>query len=243
MRAVLKLLHNTVTWNCIDVLVQVRVPLPCGRPWLSRLPVYTGSSSSWSSLSSCTDSLLEPARTVPAHGLLSLTHVLLWAPPTCSVPAYQRAMGLQQLLQTLSASLRRAVTQPLETAERRCRIMACNLAVIRGAQLATSRDLTPLPAPELVGIPSWGIPGAAVSNDLIENGILWMAVPKKRTSHSKKRMRMAQKWLKPIRHYNFCPACGNPKLYPSSVWTLLQGDNEEDSQDEERDGGTAAHQH
>ena len=160
-----------------------------------------------------TDSLLEPARTVPAHGLLSLTHVLLWAPPTCSVPAYQRAMGLQQLLQTLSASLRRAVTQPLETAERRCRIMACNLAVIRGAQLATSRDLTPLPAPELVGIPSWGIPGAAVSNDLIENGILWMAVPKKRTSHSKKRMRMAQKWLKPIRHYNFCPACGNPKLF------------------------------
>ena len=36
-RAVLKLLHNS------DVLVQVRVPLPCGRPWLSRLPVLLSS--------------------------------------------------------------------------------------------------------------------------------------------------------------------------------------------------------
>ena len=46
--------------------------------------------------------------------------------------------------------------------------MACNLAVIRGAQLATSRDLTPLsaaPDHELVGISAGG-----VSNDLIENG-------------------------------------------------------------------------
>lgn len=41
--------------------------------------------------------------------------------------------------------------------------------------------------------------------------ILW-AVPKKKTSHSKKRLRMTSKWLKPIHHYTFCSKCGNPKL-------------------------------
>lgn len=43
------------------------------------------------------------------------------------------------------------------------------------------------------------------------DGFLW-AVPKKRTSHSKKRMRMAKKYLKPIRHYTVCPKCQNLKL-------------------------------
>ena len=42
-------------------------------------------------------------------------------------------------------------------------------------------------------------------------GILW-AVPKKRTSHSKKRMRMAHKYLKPKGHYTVCPKCQNLKL-------------------------------
>lgn len=43
------------------------------------------------------------------------------------------------------------------------------------------------------------------------DGILW-AVPKKRTSHSKKRMRMAHKYLKPKHNYQTCPQCQNFKL-------------------------------
>ena len=41
--------------------------------------------------------------------------------------------------------------------------------------------------------------------------VLW-AAPKKRTSHSKKRLRFTNKWLKPVHHYTFCSQCGNPKL-------------------------------
>lgn len=44
------------------------------------------------------------------------------------------------------------------------------------------------------------------------DGLLWMAAPKKRVSHSRKRMRMAHKYLKPIRHYSTCTTCGNFKL-------------------------------
>ena len=43
------------------------------------------------------------------------------------------------------------------------------------------------------------------------NGLLW-GVPKKRTSHSKKRMRMTHKYLKPKHHYTVCPNCNNLKL-------------------------------
>lgn len=43
------------------------------------------------------------------------------------------------------------------------------------------------------------------------DGFLW-AVPKKRTSHSKKRLRMTNKWLKPICNYTVCPKCQNLKL-------------------------------
>ena len=42
------------------------------------------------------------------------------------------------------------------------------------------------------------------------DGFLW-AVLKKRTSHSRKRMRMTCKYLKPIQHYT-CPKCQNLKL-------------------------------
>ena len=41
---------------------------------------------------------------------------------------------------------------------------------------------------------------------------VWFAAPKKRTSHSKKLLRMTHKWLKPVHHYTFCNHCGNPKL-------------------------------
>lgn len=41
--------------------------------------------------------------------------------------------------------------------------------------------------------------------------ILW-AVPKKRVSRHKKRLRMQSKWLRPIQNYTPCPKCGSPKL-------------------------------
>lgn len=43
-------------------------------------------------------------------------------------------------------------------------------------------------------------------------GFLLWAVPKKRTSHSKKAMRMTHKYLKPKHHYTVCPKCKNLKL-------------------------------
>ncbi|KAI8816445.1 uncharacterized protein EV422DRAFT_546027 [Fimicolochytrium jonesii] len=43
------------------------------------------------------------------------------------------------------------------------------------------------------------------------SGMLW-AVPKKKTTHRKKRMRMATKWLKPLRNISSCPFCGQPTL-------------------------------
>jgi large subunit ribosomal protein L32 len=46
----------------------------------------------------------------------------------------------------------------------------------------------------------------------IWDSILLWAVPKRRTSHSKKRMRMAHKYLKPKHHYQTCPKCGHLKL-------------------------------
>ena len=45
-----------------------------------------------------------------------------------------------------------------------------------------------------------------------ESGFLWMAVPKKKTSYTRKRMRNKGKILKPISHFGACPKCGNLKL-------------------------------
>lgn len=53
--------------------------------------------------------------------------------------------------------------------------------------------------------------GVLCELNTIWDGLLW-AVPKKRTSHSKKRMRMAHKYLKPKHHYQTCPCCQNLKL-------------------------------
>ena len=49
-----------------------------------------------------------------------------------------------------------------------------------------------------------------------------VAIPKKRTSHSKKRLRMQSKWLKPIQNYTFCHKCGNPKLLNVLCGTCLK---------------------
>ena len=66
-------------------------------------------------------------------------------------------------------------------------------------QLETCSALSPLAA---------SLPGT----ESVWDGLLWMAAPKKRVSHSRKRMRMAHKYLKPIRHYSTCATCGNFKL-------------------------------
>eukprot|EP00730_Choanoeca_flexa_P010403 TRINITY_DN17822_c0_g1_i1.p1 TRINITY_DN17822_c0_g1~~TRINITY_DN17822_c0_g1_i1.p1 ORF type:complete len:138 (+),score=3.08 TRINITY_DN17822_c0_g1_i1:27-416(+) len=48
-------------------------------------------------------------------------------------------------------------------------------------------------------------------DELFEPLVL-MAVPKRRTTHSKKRMRMANKYLSNGTHFQRCPACGHMKL-------------------------------
>jgi ribosomal protein L32 len=42
--------------------------------------------------------------------------------------------------------------------------------------------------------------------------VLMGAVPKRRVTWRKARLRMQNKWLKPITHIGTCPACGQPKL-------------------------------
>ncbi|KAG0370112.1 hypothetical protein BGZ54_007640 [Gamsiella multidivaricata] len=48
-------------------------------------------------------------------------------------------------------------------------------------------------------------------SDLLPS-IVWAAVPKSKTSHSKKRMRQATKGLKEQRNIVQCPGCGQAKL-------------------------------
>ncbi|KAI9370941.1 hypothetical protein BJX61DRAFT_513447 [Aspergillus egyptiacus] len=55
---------------------------------------------------------------------------------------------------------------------------------------------------------TFSIPG--IISDIWESILL--AVPKKKTSHMKKRHRqMAGKALKDVKHFTNCPACGQPK--------------------------------
>ena len=44
------------------------------------------------------------------------------------------------------------------------------------------------------------------------DGILWMAVPKKKTTPSKKKLRNRHKWLKNRTDIDTCAVCGNLKL-------------------------------
>lgn len=46
-----------------------------------------------------------------------------------------------------------------------------------------------------------------------DNGIVWAAVPKKKVSYSRRRMRQlaSEKHLKPLRNLNRCPSCGHYK--------------------------------
>ena len=73
------------------------------------------------------------------------------------------------------------------------------------------QTLVNLPPPFSPVYDTSGLQHDGVSGLLDWGGLLW-AVPKKRTSHSKKRMRMAHKYLKPKGHYTVCPNCQNLKL-------------------------------
>ena len=53
------------------------------------------------------------------------------------------------------------------------------------------------------------------------DGFLW-AVPKKSTSHSKKRMYMTHKYLKPIQNYTTCPKCQNSYVLCDHCLRLLE---------------------
>ena len=58
------------------------------------------------------------------------------------------------------------------------------------------------------------VSGALKTEEIVSpTGIYLFAAPKKRRSHSKKRMRMAHKWPQNINHYTVCSLCGNPKLF------------------------------
>ncbi|KAL2919666.1 hypothetical protein HK105_200580 [Polyrhizophydium stewartii] len=43
-------------------------------------------------------------------------------------------------------------------------------------------------------------------------GGLLLAAPKKRTTHRTKRLRLAAKWIKPLKNISKCPLCGSDKL-------------------------------
>ena len=68
--------------------------------------------------------------------------------------------------------------------------------------------------PALLGCPSLesaeGMDGA--DDPTSWNGLLW-GVPKKRTSHMKKRQRMAHKYLKPKHNITVCRVCKGLKLF------------------------------
>ncbi|KAK9763086.1 hypothetical protein K7432_010565 [Basidiobolus ranarum] len=66
-----------------------------------------------------------------------------------------------------------------------------------------------LSQPVNTGLRAVGI-GSQIIGDLL-GSILW-AVPKKKTSHSKKRMRASNKALKNITNIMRCHSCGRPKL-------------------------------
>ena len=111
-----------------------------------------------------------------------------------------------------------AISRPwtlVSAAERGWRSLLGKFAVFRGVlremeDHVASREHSYLPTPALAGLSQNG--EVCEEDGLLQNAVHWMAVPKKRTSHSKKRMRMTHKWLKPIHHYTFCRNCGSPKL-------------------------------
>ena len=87
------------------------------------------------------------------------------------------------------------------------RSILCRLSIFAGvvrAPIATQPGRTGVP--DLAYSPLPLLDGGEFLSEVDWDDFLW-AVPKKRTSHSKKRMRMTHKYLKPIQHYTTCPKC------------------------------------
>ncbi|BFZ54235.1 hypothetical protein PYCC9005_001268 [Savitreella phatthalungensis] len=65
-----------------------------------------------------------------------------------------------------------------------------------------------------------GTSAASLLGELWES--IWRAVPKKKTSHSKTRMRSSGKGLQDKLNINNCPACGKPKLAHTVCGTCFE---------------------
>ncbi|KAL1740038.1 ribosomal L32p protein family-domain-containing protein [Schizophyllum fasciatum] len=76
--------------------------------------------------------------------------------------------------------------------------------------LAPAAALAPWRTPSAPS-PTWDIRARLQSLLELLPGVV-LAVPKKKTSHSKKRMRAAGKGLKDKQNIVSCPGCGSPKL-------------------------------
>ncbi|EGF78013.1 hypothetical protein BATDEDRAFT_91204 [Batrachochytrium dendrobatidis JAM81] len=68
------------------------------------------------------------------------------------------------------------------------------------------------------------LPQALLGWDFL--GGFLLATPKKRTTHRTKRIKLAPKWLKPMKNIQQCPICGADKLIhhicPKCLKTLKQ---------------------
>ena len=122
-----------------------------------------------------------------------------------------KMFGVVSLTGALLASLRATsrspnlLAQPQHKFVTKAGILAGLLSRSRDEGTKAQQNLTELSGP-LLG--SYTVP---TPSTLWEAVLLW-AVPKRRTSHSKKRMRMAHKYLKPKHHYQTCPKCGQLRL-------------------------------
>jgi ribosomal protein L32 len=85
---------------------------------------------------------------------------------------------------------------------------------IKTSQFISHCYYMPSSTPALIdAIPSSSIPNTE-SNSLSSifiNAFLWMAAPKKKTSHARKRLRQLNKQLKNLTSIYPCPLCGHAK--------------------------------
>eukprot|EP00042_Codosiga_hollandica_P011691 m.26337 g.26337 ORF g.26337 m.26337 type:complete len:155 (-) comp38460_c0_seq2:63-527(-) len=87
--------------------------------------------------------------------------------------------------------------------------------------LPSSTNSPPPAAFALEGIPALGDAQPSASpatsplaslSEILDGFVFMGAVPKRRTTWRKARLRMQNKWLKPIAHIGTCPACQRAKL-------------------------------
>ncbi|KAF9913161.1 hypothetical protein EC991_003621 [Linnemannia zychae] len=114
-------------------------------------------------------------------------------------------------------SLLRNVSRATQPARNLTLLRAFNSYSLAFTSPSSSSTLSPssstlAASPAAIGVSTsiLGRVGSYIS-DLLPS-IVWAAVPKSKTSHSKKRMRQATKGLKVQRNIVECPGCGQPKL-------------------------------